>query len=94
MTLEWMAWTIPTATFFITIALILVSMTIWQVVSPSIERKGFLPISTTRGGPAFYRTSWKRIHSSGLDWIYGYYFVGRFCYCDCLDDRNHALGIA
>ena len=53
MTLEWMAWTLTTAFFFIGIALILVSMTIWQVLSPSIERKGFLPISTTRGDRLF-----------------------------------------
>lgn len=53
MTLEWMAWTLPTALFFTGIALILVSMTIWQVLSPSIERKGFLPISTTRGDRLF-----------------------------------------
>ena len=28
-------------------------MTIWQVKSPSLERKGFLPISTTRGDRLF-----------------------------------------
>ena len=53
MNLEWMAWTVPTATFFITIALILTAMTIWQVVSPSIERRGWLPIDTTRGDRLF-----------------------------------------
>jgi len=53
MTLEWMAWTPVTAGFFITIALILIGMTIWQVVSPCILRKGFLPIATTRGDRLF-----------------------------------------
>ena len=53
MNLEWMAWTPVTAGFFIVIALMLVSMGIWQAVSPSIERKGFLPISTTRGDRLF-----------------------------------------
>jgi predicted small integral membrane protein len=53
MTLEWMAWTVPTATFFITIFLTLISMTIWQVLSPTTDRKGFLPISTTRGDRLF-----------------------------------------
>lgn len=43
----------PTAIFFITIVLILISMTVWQVFSPSIDRKGFLPISTTRGDRLF-----------------------------------------
>ncbi len=53
MNLEWMAWTIPTATFFITIAIILIGMTAWEVISPTIERKGFLPLSTTRGDRLF-----------------------------------------
>ena len=53
MSLEWMAWTFPTAVFFITIGLILFGMFIWQLVSPTIERKGFLPIATTRGDRLF-----------------------------------------
>ncbi|MDT8419540.1 MAG: DUF2160 domain-containing protein [Desulfuromonadales bacterium] len=53
MTLEWMAWTTPTAIFFITIAALLVGMTIWQIKAPSIERKGFLPIATTPGDRLF-----------------------------------------
>ena len=53
MNLEWMAWTIPTATFFITIAIILISMTVWEIISPTIERRGFLPLSTTRGDRLF-----------------------------------------
>jgi predicted small integral membrane protein len=53
MNLEWMAWTLPTAVFFITIALILTAMGIWQVISPTIERRGFLPIATTRGDRLF-----------------------------------------
>ncbi len=53
MSLEWMAWTVPTAAFFITIAVILTAMTIWQALSPSIERRGLLPIKTTRGDRLF-----------------------------------------
>ena len=53
MSLEWMAWTMPTAIFFITIACILVAMTIWQAKDPSDERKGFLPIATTPGDRLF-----------------------------------------
>ena len=53
MDLEWMAWTLPTAIFFATIALILVAMTFWQISQPSIERRGFLPIRTTRGDRLF-----------------------------------------
>ncbi len=51
--LNWMAWTFPTAVFFIVIALLLVGMTVWQVLSPTIERRGFLPIVTTRGDRFF-----------------------------------------
>lgn len=51
--MNWMVWTLPTAGFFSAIALILAGMTVWQYFSPSIERKGFLPISTTRGDRLF-----------------------------------------
>ena len=50
---SWMAWTLEVAVFFICVVLMLIGMTIWQVRSPSIERKGFLPISTTRGDRLF-----------------------------------------
>ena len=50
---SWMAWTLEVAVFFISVELMLIGMTIWQVRSPSIERKGFLPISTTRGDRLF-----------------------------------------
>ncbi|WDP83766.1 MAG: DUF2160 domain-containing protein [Desulfobacter sp.] len=53
MRFEWMAWTLPTAIFFITIALILLAMTIWQIISPCVKRRGFLPIATTRGDRLF-----------------------------------------
>ncbi|MCG8687755.1 MAG: DUF2160 domain-containing protein [Desulfobacterales bacterium] len=51
--LDWMAWTIPTACFFSFIVLMLIGMTIWEIKSPTIKRKGFLPISTTRGDRLF-----------------------------------------
>lgn len=53
MSFEWMAWTLPTAIFFIVIALILVAMTAWQIVAPSPERRGFLPLPTTPGDRLF-----------------------------------------
>ncbi len=46
---SWMAWTTEIAVFFISVVLMLIGMTIWQLRSPSVERKGFLPIPTTRG---------------------------------------------
>ena len=53
LTLQWMEWTVPTAVFFAVIFLTLVAMTIWQLRSPSIERRGFLPIPTTPGDRLF-----------------------------------------
>ena len=49
----WMAWTLEIAIFFTGVVLMLVGMTVWQLKSPSIERKGFLPIPTTRGDRLF-----------------------------------------
>jgi predicted small integral membrane protein len=49
----WMAWTLPVAVFFCCIVLMLVGMTVWELKSPTIERKGWLPIVTTRGDRLF-----------------------------------------
>lgn len=51
--MSWMVWTVPTTIFFSTIAAMLAGMTIWEVISPTVERKGFLPIPTTRGDRLF-----------------------------------------
>ncbi len=50
---EWMAWTLPVAVFFCSIVLMLVGMTLWELRSPTLLRKGFLPIATTRGDRLF-----------------------------------------
>ena len=50
---DWMAWTLPVAVFFGCIVLMLAGMTVWEIQSPTIERKGFLPITTTRGDRLF-----------------------------------------
>jgi predicted small integral membrane protein len=50
---EWMAWTLPVAVFFTCIVLMLIGMTVWEMKSPTIMRKGFLPIETTRGDRLF-----------------------------------------
>jgi predicted small integral membrane protein len=49
----WMAWTLPVAVFFTCIVLMLVGMTVWEIKSPTVLRKGFLPIETTRGDRLF-----------------------------------------
>jgi predicted small integral membrane protein len=50
---DWMAWTLPVAVFFSCIVLMLVGMTVWELKSPTVERKGWLPIVTTRGDRLF-----------------------------------------
>jgi predicted small integral membrane protein len=47
--LEWMAWTTPTAIFFIAVFALIAFMTVYGIRSPAVARKGFLPIATTRG---------------------------------------------
>lgn len=48
-----MYWTQPTAIFFTAIAAMLAVMTVLQLVWPTRERRGFLPMATTRGDRLF-----------------------------------------
>ena len=50
---DWMAWTLPVAVFFGCIELMLAGMTLWEVKSPTLLRKGWLPMATTRGDRLF-----------------------------------------
>jgi predicted small integral membrane protein len=50
---DWMVWTLPVAVFFSCIVLLLAGMTVWEIRSPTLLRKGFLPIATTRGDRLF-----------------------------------------
>lgn len=73
----WMSWTPPIALFFICIGSMLVGMTIWEIRSPTIERKGFLPLRTTRGdrlfigllGAAYTNLAW--VGLTDIDLWYG-----------------------
>jgi predicted small integral membrane protein len=51
--LAWMSWTLPVAVFFVGIGLLLAGMTIWELRSPGVARRGFLPMVTTRGDRLF-----------------------------------------
>ncbi|MBU6223616.1 MAG: hypothetical protein KGP13_02185 [Burkholderiales bacterium] len=51
--MEWMAWSPPVAVFFICVFLLLAGMTYFEIRSPTVARKGFLPIVTTRGDRLF-----------------------------------------
>ena len=64
--LDWMAWTWPTAIFFMTIAALLVTFTLLAIKFPETPRHGVLGIETTRGdrlfitllGSAFINLAW------------------------------------
>ncbi|WP_386680044.1 DUF2160 domain-containing protein [Loktanella sp. R86503] len=64
--LDWMAWTWPTASFFLIIAALLVTFTALAIKFPEVPRKGVLRIETTRGdrlfitllGSAFINLAW------------------------------------
>ncbi len=51
--IAWMAWTPPTAIFFVTLSLTLGVMTWLAVAYPEAERVGVLRIPTTRGDRLF-----------------------------------------
>lgn len=51
--MDWMAWTWPTAAFFLTIAALLILFTILAIRYPETPRLGVLRIETTRGDRLF-----------------------------------------
>jgi predicted small integral membrane protein len=51
--IAWMAWTVPTAIFFVLLASTLVTMTWLAATYPETERVGVLRIPTTRGDRLF-----------------------------------------
>ncbi|MBL1242644.1 MAG: DUF2160 domain-containing protein [OCS116 cluster bacterium] len=53
MDLSWMAWTMPTAAFFVFIGLSLLVMSIWAIKAPQAPRIGVLKIETTPGDRLF-----------------------------------------
>ncbi|EAU45004.1 MULTISPECIES: DUF2160 domain-containing protein [Salipiger] len=64
--MDWMAWTWPTAIFFMVIASLLIVFTILAIKFPETPRVGVLRIETTRGdrlfitllGSAFINLAW------------------------------------
>jgi predicted small integral membrane protein len=51
--IAWMAWTLPTAIFFVLLSMTLAVMTWLAVAYPEAERVGILHIPTTRGDRLF-----------------------------------------
>ncbi len=74
--MSWMAWTLPTALFFSAIAASLVTMTLIELRWPTVKRRGFLPMATTRGdrffisllSAAFIHLLWMLLVGGGLLW--------------------------
>lgn len=73
----WMAWTFPTAMFFLTILFILSLMSVWEYASPGgAPRVGVLRFETTRGdrlfisllGSAFIHLAWLGLVGPDLWW--------------------------
>lgn len=49
----WMYWTRPTAIFFAAIIAAIVAMGVWEARKPTVPRRGFLRMQTTRGDRLF-----------------------------------------
>ncbi|MDR9427218.1 MAG: DUF2160 domain-containing protein [Salibaculum sp.] len=64
--MAWMAWTWPTAIFFMVIAGLLITFSVLAIKFPETPRRGILRIDTTRGdrlfitlvGSAFINLAW------------------------------------
>jgi predicted small integral membrane protein len=73
--MAWMAWTWPTAIFFLVIAGLLILMTVLAIRFPETPRVGILRIETTRGdrlfitllGSAFINIAWLGLEA-GPQW--------------------------
>ena len=48
-----MAWTWPTGLFFISVGVMLMTMIVIEIKWPGIDRRGFLPMITSRGDRLF-----------------------------------------
>ena len=77
MNFSWMAWTLPTAAFFLVIAALIGGMAVWEYFSPGGNpRVGILRFRTTRGdrlfiallGSAFINLAWLGLVGPELWW--------------------------
>ncbi|KQQ35053.1 MULTISPECIES: DUF2160 domain-containing protein [Rhizobium/Agrobacterium group] len=77
MSFSWMAWTLPTTLFFVTIFALIAAMGIWEYFSPGgAPRVGILRFETTRGdrlfisllGAAFINLAWLGLIGPNLWW--------------------------
>ncbi len=72
--MSWMAWTAPTALFFLSVGIALAIMTVLEILRPTRLARGFLPMATTRGdrffisllSAAFIHLLWLGLVGDGL----------------------------
>ena len=77
--MKWMAWTAPSAIFFAVIVGALIGLAIWELISPTVARRGFLPMPTTRGdrffigllATAFIHMAWLGLTMASPWWAFG-----------------------
>lgn len=83
-----MAWTLPTALFWVGIVSCLLGMCVWEYYSPGGNpRVGILRFETTRGdrlfisllGSAFIHLAWLGLVGPNLWWALGISFVYAVC---------------
>ena len=84
----WLAWSFPTAMFFLSIALLLSLMAVWEYASPGGNpRVGLLRFETTRGdrlfvsllGSAFIHLAWLGLIGPNLWWALALSAVYALC---------------
>lgn len=92
MNFSWMAWTLPTTLFFVTILTLIALMGVWEYFSPGGNpRTGILKFETTRGdrlfvsllGSAFINLAWLGLVGPNLWWglaLSVVYAIGVFRY--------------
>ncbi|MDZ7669703.1 MAG: DUF2160 domain-containing protein [Gammaproteobacteria bacterium] len=77
--MDWMAWTLPTALFFVAVAMALLTLTWLELRYPTRLRRGWLPLATTRGDrffislltAAFVHVAWLGLTELPLVWASG-----------------------
>lgn len=75
--MTWMAWTLPSALFFVGVGVALSLLTLAEVLRPSTPRRGRLGLVTTRGdrffisllGSAFVHVFWLAFTDLPVWWI-------------------------
>ena len=76
MSFQWMAWTLPTAVFFASVAVALATLTWLELRWPTKARRGRLPLTTTRGdrlfisllAAAFVHVFWLALTDAPVQW--------------------------